>query len=90
MTGDARRFPIQALHPRSDEPRSVAWTDAEIAHKAYARLFNNGQTLDQLADRGGFGWREYLALRDVGAWMDTHPHASTDELYRLFYGVVSE
>lgn len=62
-----RRFPIQA-GPRSlrwraggpiAEPAgSVPWSVAERAYAAYAARYGRSQSLDRLAERGGFGHSE--------------------------------
>lgn len=73
----AARFPIQARHGSAD-PRDIAWTDAAIAYTAYAALFPSSaaaQSLERLAERGGFGWVEYLALNDVAVWMRSNADA---------------
>lgn len=72
---DDRRFPIQARYG-SDDPRSIAWTDAEIAYQAYRFMHPNGQTLDDLAARGGFGYVEFHAFNDAEVWMRANPRRS--------------
>ena len=74
-TGE-RRFPIQGDSWRSVEvdggamtqvPRSsVPWSVAEVAYKVYAALFGTEQSLERLAERGGFGRGELLWLLDGG------------------------
>jgi hypothetical protein len=51
-----RMFPIQKGTP-------VPWAQAEIAYVTYRRLFGGSQTLERLAERGGFGENEYRQLR---------------------------
>ena len=64
-----KQFPL--LHdPRNRGPRSVPWGVAERAYQEYARRYGRSQSLERLAERGGFsegeldalapGWREYL------------------------------
>lgn len=50
-----RRFPIQT-------GLSVSWAAAERAYATYAAMFGRQQTLERLAERGGFGLREYCWL----------------------------
>ena len=56
-----KRFPIQG-------GLSVTWAAAERAYDAYATKFGRRQSLERLAERGGFGVKEfawlYLGARD--------------------------
>ena len=56
-TPDARRFPIMGGRDRA--LKSVDWSVAEQAREQ--ALTNHGQTLEQLAARGGLDARELLA-----------------------------
>ena len=47
----SRRFPMQ------DGP-DIDWATAEKIYKMYIFLYGNSQTLERLAERGGFGWAE--------------------------------
>jgi len=51
----ARRFPIQ-------RGVSVPWCEAERAYAIYQKMFGNEQTLERLAQRGGFGEQEFACL----------------------------
>lgn len=53
---DERRFPIQP-------GASVPWSLAQAAYTTYARLFGSEQSMERLAERGGFGWGEFACLR---------------------------
>lgn len=50
-----RKFPIQRGTP-------VPWPEAEKAYRTYARLYGGRQTLERLAERGGFGVQEFACL----------------------------
>ncbi len=50
-----RMFPIQNAD-------NIPWKHAEVAYKTYSSLFGNGQTLERLAERGGFGIDEFSCL----------------------------
>jgi hypothetical protein len=66
----ARDFPIQ-------EGDAIPWAWAEKAYVTYARLFGKQQSLERLAERGGFGLVEWACLylgHDPGA------HTRTDKL----------
>ena len=52
---DERRFPIQG-------GLTVSWSAAERAYHDYARRYGRGQSLERLAERGGFGLREFAML----------------------------
>lgn len=56
-----RRFPIQ-------RGGTVDWVAAEQAYAAYAKSFGREQSLDRLAERGGFGIYEFCRLYRDGAW----------------------
>lgn len=61
--GDARPFPIQAESPYTKHPPSfIPWWLAEIAYVYYAKRYGKDQSLERLAERGGFGRRELLIL----------------------------
>lgn len=47
-----RMFPM--LH---DEPK-IPWTLAEYIYEMYSTLHGKQQTLERIAERGGFGWAE--------------------------------
>lgn len=64
------RFPIQGESLRVPwithgvykiEAGWIPWALAEIAYKAYAKDGHGSQSLERLAERGGFGWNELLA-----------------------------
>ena len=56
-----RQFPIQANS--IEEPTSkIPWWLAEIAYEYYASQFGRNQTLERLAERGGFGREELVGL----------------------------
>lgn len=60
-----RRFPIMR-----GTIRTIPWSIAEVAYREYVRRFGDSQTLERIAERGGFyiseldmlypGWREAL------------------------------
>ena len=54
-----REFPIQKVG-------MIPWSLAEQAYKVYAARYGRGQSLERLAERGGFGLAELgdLLLRD--------------------------
>ena len=65
--GTQRMFPIQKSYVYSlgtrVGPDEIPWADAEIAYRAYSAMNGTQQSLERLAERKGFGWTEYLALR---------------------------
>jgi hypothetical protein len=60
-----RMFPIQdeTTTDRIERPRGqVPWFIAEMAYLHYVELYGRCQTLERIADRGGFGWSELVSL----------------------------
>jgi len=55
MEEKERRFPIQ-------NDGTVPWSEAEKAYETYARFFGTDQSLERLAQRGGFGIAEFCWL----------------------------
>lgn len=65
-----KMFPIQAQHGATAHPLQIPWSIAELAYSVYHARYP-GQTLERLAQRGGFGpgemddflpdWRERCA-----------------------------
>jgi len=70
MNDDTRPFPIQAgCSYRNDEGRLIypqksfiPWWLAEEAYKYYRAQYGTQQSLERLAERGGFGREELLAF----------------------------
>ncbi len=64
---DTRPFPIQAdcmTQPGSVRPGPsvIPWWLAEIAYKFYRLRYGDRQSLERIAERGGFGRAELVAL----------------------------
>jgi len=64
---DTRPFPIQQqLRSSHFEPHhpacTIPWWLAEIAYTEYSRRYGTSQSLERLAERGGFGREELLSL----------------------------
>jgi hypothetical protein len=53
-------FPLQTSRRKGivPGPLQIPWSVAEKAYGAYAREYGKGQSLERLAERGGFGWCE--------------------------------
>lgn len=56
-----RRFPVQH-HEYPWAPRWIPWIIAECAYVEYARCGHGNQSLERLAERGGFSVREIDTL----------------------------
>jgi hypothetical protein len=54
---DQRRFPIQRAGTLP--AGSVPWSLAETAYAGYAAEHGTDQSLERLAERGGFCWAEF-------------------------------
>ena len=65
---DNRTFPIQGEGEYSNSnwgkrpACAIPWWLAEEAYVRYAKLYGNRQSLERLAERGGFGRQELLNL----------------------------
>ncbi len=61
---DTSPFPIQGEISGAGflKSTSIPWWLAEIAYEHYAKLFSKEQSLERLAERGGFGRDELLTL----------------------------
>lgn len=60
----SKTFPIQTeIEGKLRLPvTQIPWWLAEIAYKHYVQLFGDQQSLERLAERGGFGREELLGL----------------------------
>ena len=69
---DIRPFPIQgnwaSKREEHEEPCTVPWWLAEIAYEYYSEKCGTIQSLERLAERGGFGRAELVAFirKDLG------------------------
>lgn len=69
-----RRFPIQGSWTSRRRPGwkpsgTVPWSVAEVAYAAYAARYGRGQSIETMAERGGFGHEE-MDLYAPG-WLDS-------------------
>src|SRR5690606_9962744 len=48
-------FPIQAERGAKPHPMKIPWSVAERAYSVYAARYGKGQSLERMAERGGFG-----------------------------------
>ena len=67
MSDNIKPFPIQgalgfAFYPDREQPCTIPWWLAEIAYEHYSKLYGSRQTLERLAERGGFGRKELVSL----------------------------
>lgn len=78
ITGDAQLFPILGGYSREDvrsiykweklpQKSTIPWWLAEIAYVEYSRRYGCSQSLERIAERGGFGREELLALLSPAA-----------------------
>lgn len=51
-----RRFPMQ-------RGPDIDWTTAEKIYAMYSALYGTQQSLERLAQRGGFGWKEVEVIQ---------------------------
>jgi hypothetical protein len=62
---DSRPFPIQGGYDNNRhrlDRSTIPWWLAEEAYAHYKKLFGDGQSLERIAHRGGFGREELLTL----------------------------
>ena len=63
---DTRPFPIQSNafkgHRQYEARSTIPWWLAEEGYKYYVERFGDRQTLEEIAQRGGFGRQELLML----------------------------
>lgn len=69
----AKTFPIQLQRGARAHPTSIPWEVADLAFSVYAAQYGTGQSLERLAERGGFSpsemdeflpdWRKRCELR---------------------------
>jgi len=66
---DNRPFPIQHEYKRNKagemerhESSEIPWWLAEVAYEWYAKRYGTKQSLERLAERGGFGRSELIML----------------------------
>ena len=75
---DTKPFPIQDEWSATTHSRlkssTIPWWLAEVAYDYYAERFGKEQSLERLAERGGFGWSEipymtkkYMRSRKMGS-----------------------
>lgn len=59
-----KMFPIKSEHSIKERlpGGAIPWAVAEVAYREYSRRYINGQSLERLAERGGFGWYELAML----------------------------
>lgn len=44
--------------PMLNSPIDIDWKTAEKIYELYSKLYGTSQTLERIAERGGFGWDE--------------------------------
>ncbi len=65
-----RRFPIQGevgSNPNGSRKyipaTTVPWSEAEIAYATYSKIHGTSQSIERMAERGGFGREEFRRFR---------------------------
>lgn len=71
-----RMFPLQTSSTVPVGPLSIPWSVAGKAYSAYVLRHGRSQSMERIAERGGFGWCEMDRL--YPAW-----RAEVDEVVRL-------
>lgn len=52
------------MMPMQDGP-PIDWATAEKVYAAYAMLYGGSQSIERIAERGGFGWSEVAGMFDT-------------------------
>ena len=69
VQGPPRMFPLQTERGVARPgPLAIPWELAEEAYRAYAQRYGREQSLERLAERGGFAWSEMD--RFLPGWRD--------------------
>lgn len=67
-----RMFPIQGDRVMTDRGMvgvpgaMIPWGVAEVVYRGYSHRYGTSQSLERLAERGGFGWDEVAAFYPEG------------------------
>ena len=56
LEADIKPFPMQ------DGP-DITWATARKVYELYSELYGNGQSLERIAERCGFGWKEVAGMQ---------------------------
>ena len=80
---DNRPFPIQ--RDGNNPASTIPWWLAEIAYAFYAQQYGHAQSLERLAERGGFGRAELVGLlqRIENPWDEKVCLCPSDGIYGL-------
>lgn len=58
-----KRAPMQGEYDRARKPDgTIAWSEHLECFAAYAAYWGNGQSAERMAERGGFGFYEFVRL----------------------------
>ncbi len=49
--------PLERMFPMMGGP-PIPWSVAELIYERYAAVHGRSQTIERIAERGGFGWAE--------------------------------
>lgn len=68
-----KRFPVLRPGPLGRlKPRTIPWRMAELVYEEYSRKYGTSQSLERIAERGGFGDEEILDFLEM-AWFERNP-----------------
>ncbi len=68
-----KRFPVLRPGPLARlSPRTIPWRMAEVVYAEYSRQYGTRQSLERIAERGGFGDEEILDFLEA-AWFRITP-----------------
>lgn len=70
---DERRAPMQGEFGKNKKPPgTISWKEHLEAYEVYGKKYGHQQSAERLADRGGFGWNEFIFLmkREPRTWIE--------------------
>lgn len=50
------------MFPMQNPPIPIPWSAAEAIYAGYAAMYGRQQSIDRMAERGGFGWGEVAII----------------------------
>ena len=78
MSEPEKMFPIQGCPP-------IPWRIAMRAYHIYTRFFGHQQSMERLAERGGFGLQEFACLFEGHSPISCDRHRCLEKAVTLAY-----
>lgn len=68
MSAEPKRFPVMYERNAKPGPTTIPWETADRAYSVYSARYGKEQSLERIAERGGFGARELDEF--IPGWRD--------------------